>query len=56
MSPQMARDGVGIMLVSGPQAVFDAVRRALEKMTGEVWYLGEQGDLRRRATSCSATR
>ena len=45
MSPQMARDGIGIMLVSGPQAVFDAVRGALEKMTGEVWYLGEQGDL-----------
>ena len=45
MSPQMARDAVGIMLVSGPQAVFDAVRGALEKMTGEVWYLGEQGDL-----------
>jgi len=45
MSPQMARDAVGIMLVSGPQAVFDAVRGVLEKMTGEVWYLGEQGDL-----------
>ena len=45
MSPQMAKDAVGIMLVSGPQTVFDAVRGALEKMTGEVWYLGEQGDL-----------
>jgi 3-hydroxyisobutyrate dehydrogenase len=45
MSPQMARDAVGIMLVSGPQAVFDSVRGALEKMTGEVWYLGEKGDL-----------
>jgi len=45
MSPQMARDGVGIMLVSGPQAVFDAARADLEKMTGEVWYLGERGDL-----------
>jgi 3-hydroxyisobutyrate dehydrogenase len=45
MSPQMARDAVGIMIVSGPQGVFDAVRGALEKMTGEVWYLGEQGDL-----------
>jgi 3-hydroxyisobutyrate dehydrogenase len=45
MSPQMARDAVGIMLVSGPQAVFDAVRGVLEKMTGELWYLGEQGDL-----------
>ena len=45
MSPQMARDAVGIMLVSGPQAVFDAVRGALEKMTTEVWYLGEKGEL-----------
>ena len=36
-----------MMLVSGPSAVFDAVRGALEKMTGEVWYLGEQADLRR---------
>ena len=45
MSPQMARDAVGMMLVSGPKAVFEAVRAELEKMTGEVWYLGEQGDL-----------
>lgn len=45
MSPQMARDGVGIMLASGPQAVFDDALDDLEGMTGEVWYLGEQGDL-----------
>ena len=45
MSPQMAKDAVGIMLVSGPQPVFEAVRGELEKMTGDVWYLGEQGDL-----------
>ena len=45
MSPQMAKDAIGIMLVSGPKAVFDAVRGDLETMTGEVWYLGEQGDL-----------
>jgi len=45
MSPQMARDAVGIMLVSGPRDVFDAARADLEKMTGEVWYLGERGDL-----------
>jgi len=45
MSPQMARDGAGIMLVSGPRAVFGEVRGALEKMTGEVWYVGEQPDL-----------
>jgi len=44
MSPQMCRDGVGIMLVSGPRAIFDAVRADLEKMTGEVWYVGEEPD------------
>jgi 3-hydroxyisobutyrate dehydrogenase len=45
MSPPMARDGVGIMMASGPQDVFDEVLDELEKMTGEVWYIGEQGDL-----------
>ena len=44
MSPQMARDSIGIILASGPQAVYDAVLATLEAMTGEVWYLGEQGD------------
>jgi 3-hydroxyisobutyrate dehydrogenase-like beta-hydroxyacid dehydrogenase len=44
MSPQMTRDGVGLMLVSGPRAVFDEVRADLEKMTGEVWYVAEEGD------------
>jgi 3-hydroxyisobutyrate dehydrogenase len=44
MSPQMARDAIGLMLVSGPQTVYDAARYALEPMTGEVWYLGEEGD------------
>jgi 3-hydroxyisobutyrate dehydrogenase-like beta-hydroxyacid dehydrogenase len=41
----MAADGVGLVLVSGPQATFDKVRPALEGMTGEVWYLGERPDL-----------
>jgi 3-hydroxyisobutyrate dehydrogenase-like beta-hydroxyacid dehydrogenase len=45
MSPQMARDSVGIILASGPGAVYDAVLDTLEAMTGEVWYLGERGDL-----------
>jgi 3-hydroxyisobutyrate dehydrogenase len=44
MSPQMARDGMGIVLASGPRAVFEDARPALEKMTGEVWYIGEAGD------------
>ena len=45
MSPQMARDSVGLILASGPRGVHDAVLDTLEAMTGEVWYLGEQGDL-----------
>jgi len=45
MSPQMCRDAVGLMLVSGPRARVDEVRTHLEKMTGEVWYLGEREDL-----------
>ena len=45
MSPPMARDAVGLMLASGPRDVFDEVLSELKKMTGEVWYLGEQGDL-----------
>jgi 3-hydroxyisobutyrate dehydrogenase len=45
MSPQMTRDAVGLMMVSGPQPVYDKVSAVLQKMTGEVWYLGERGDL-----------
>ena len=45
MSPQMCRDGAGLMMVSGPQAVFDAVQGDLAKMTGDVWYLGARPDL-----------
>jgi 3-hydroxyisobutyrate dehydrogenase len=45
MSPQMAADGAGLMLVSAPKAEFETVRPALERMTGDVWYLGERPDL-----------
>ena len=45
MSPQMATDGVGLMIVSGPQSEYDAVRAELDGMTGEVWYVGERPDL-----------
>jgi 3-hydroxyisobutyrate dehydrogenase-like beta-hydroxyacid dehydrogenase len=45
MSPQMCREATGLMLVSGPQAIVESVRPALEQMTGEVWYFGERGDL-----------
>lgn len=45
MSPVMAENGVGLVLVSGPQKEFDEVRAELEGMTGEVWYLGDRPDL-----------
>jgi 3-hydroxyisobutyrate dehydrogenase len=45
MSPQMARDGVGLMMISATRADYHEVRGALEQMTGEAWYLGERPDL-----------
>ena len=44
MSPQMARDGIGLMMVSGAKVLFESIRDPLAKMTGEVWYCGEAGD------------
>jgi len=43
MSPPMARESAGLMMVSGPAGVYETVGAALAKMTGEVWYLGEHG-------------
>jgi 3-hydroxyisobutyrate dehydrogenase len=45
MTPQMCRDSTGIMLVSGPEAVFTDAAGALRQMTGEVWYLGARPEL-----------
>jgi 3-hydroxyisobutyrate dehydrogenase len=45
MSPQMATDGAGLMIISGPRREYDAVRAGLEGMTGEAWYLGDRPDL-----------
>jgi 3-hydroxyisobutyrate dehydrogenase len=42
MSPEFARTGQGLMLVSGPAPVFAEVREALQGMTGEAWFLGEE--------------
>jgi 3-hydroxyisobutyrate dehydrogenase len=42
MSPQMCRDGKGLILVSGPSGLFDLVQPTLARMTGDVWYLGER--------------
>lgn len=43
MAPAMAREATGIMLVAGPTNVFDAARPHLEKMSSDVWFLGEDG-------------
>jgi len=45
MSPQMAFEGKGLIMISGPQADYEAVRAVLEGMTGEAWYLGDRPDL-----------
>jgi 3-hydroxyisobutyrate dehydrogenase-like beta-hydroxyacid dehydrogenase len=45
MSPQMCRDGKGMIMVSGQAAIFEAVQAALAQMTGDVWYLGERPEL-----------
>lgn len=44
MSPQACRDGSGVMLASGPDAVFKKIEDELKRMTGELWYLGERPD------------
>lgn len=45
MSPQMAADGMGLILVSGPARDVEEVRADLKGMTGEVWHVGERPDL-----------
>lgn len=45
MSPAMARDAKGLMLLSGPPLAHDALRPILAPMTGELVYLGERDDL-----------
>jgi len=45
MSPQMCRDGKGLIMVSGPASIFETVQAALSRMTGDVWFLGERTDL-----------
>lgn len=42
MGPQNALHATGVMLASGDRARFEAVRPALEKMTGKLSYLGPE--------------
>lgn len=41
MGPANARDGSGLMLVSGQRARYEALRPSLEPLTGSLVYLGE---------------
>lgn len=45
MGPAAARAAQGSILVAGPQALFEAVRAELSRMTSKVQYLGERTDL-----------
>ena len=45
MSPQMALEGKGLIMISGPRADYESARAEIESMTGEAWYLGERPDL-----------
>jgi 3-hydroxyisobutyrate dehydrogenase len=45
MSPQNAREGSGIMLISGPKAEVDDLRAHLSAMTGTLVHAGERPDL-----------
>ena len=45
MGPPAARNAQGSMLVSGPAALFDAVKAELARMTGRLEDLGERPDI-----------
>jgi 3-hydroxyisobutyrate dehydrogenase-like beta-hydroxyacid dehydrogenase len=45
IGPSAARKSQGIIMVSGPQALFERVKPALEKQAAKVEYLGERPDL-----------
>ena len=45
MGPPAARNAQGIMMATGPKALFESVQADLAKMTGRLEYLGERSDL-----------
>lgn len=45
MGPAMARESKGVMMVSGPVAIFESVQPSLAAMAADLWYLGEREDL-----------
>lgn len=44
MAPQNARDATGLMMISGPRSVVEALRPVLAPMTGKLVDLGERPD------------
>jgi len=45
MAPKHAREASGLIVMSGPQEDDEALRPALEEMTGKFWYIGDRVDL-----------
>jgi 3-hydroxyisobutyrate dehydrogenase-like beta-hydroxyacid dehydrogenase len=45
IGPAAARQGQGIIMAAGPQALFDAVKPALEQQAARVEYMGERPDM-----------
>jgi 3-hydroxyisobutyrate dehydrogenase len=45
MAPKHAREGSGLMMMSGPQNDADDLASKLETMTGKLWHVGERPDL-----------
>ena len=45
IGPSAARKSQGIIMASGPNALFERVKPALEKQAAQVQYLGERADL-----------
>ena len=45
MAPKHAREGSGLIVMSGPKRDDEDLRPAIEEMTGKFWYLGERVDL-----------
>ena len=41
MGPSNAADGTGLMLLSGPKALCDAIMPMMQEMTGKIVYMGE---------------
>jgi len=41
MSPDMARNAMGLLMTSSSERIYQRVQEALRAMTADVWYLGE---------------